>query len=175
LPESLERRNATQVYDYLAPASEMVRLVPDILEEPSFGIDKRSEVEALTFRVLRAYPQLTTFSAAATKGEFLMVKKMPDGAIDTKNIEISEAGRRVYWIHRNRQNKIVGEEESENDPYDPRVRPWYKGGAENKGLYWTDIYIFSPINAPGSLLQCLFTIRIINCAVCSGWIKNSQS
>lgn len=142
LLESMDRRIATQVHDYLAPASEMVQLVAEILEEPSFGIDKRSELEALTFQILRAYPQLTTFSAATPKGEFLMVKKMPDGAIDTKNIEVSEAGRRVYWIHRDRQQKIVGEEKSDDDPYDPRVRPWYLGAVKNNGLFWTDIYIF---------------------------------
>jgi class 3 adenylate cyclase len=149
LLESLDRRIATQVHDYLAPASEMVQLVAEILEEPTFGIDKRSELEALIFQILRAYPQLTTFSAGTPEGEFLMVKKMPDGGIDTKNIEISEAGRRVYWIRRDRENKIVGEEESKDDPYDPRVRPWYEGAVKDKRLYWTDIYIFFTDQSPG--------------------------
>ncbi len=149
LLESLDRRIATQVHDYLAPASEMVQLAAEIVEEPSYGIGNRAEVEALTFQILRAYPQLTTFSVANTKGDFLMLKKMPDGTIHTKNIEISEAGRRVNWTRRDRQNKIVKVEESVDDLYDPRVRPWYVGAVKDNQLHWTDIYIFFTDQSPG--------------------------
>jgi len=149
LLKALDRRIATQVHDYLVPASEMVKLAAGIVEDPSFGIENSSEFEALAIQVLRTYPQLTAFSIAGTKGDFLMPKKMPDGSIHTKSIEISETSRRVSWTRRDRQGKIVKVEESVDDSYDPRVRPWYVGAVKDKGLYWTDIYIFFTDQSPG--------------------------
>ncbi|MGB9437441.1 MAG: cache domain-containing protein, partial [Desulfobacterales bacterium] len=149
LLKSLDRRIATQVHEYLIPASEMVKLAADIVEDPSYGIDNRSDVEALAIPILRAYPQLATFLVANTKGDFLMLKKMPDGAIHTKNIELSEAGRRVTWTRRDKQNKIVNVEESVDDTYDPRVRPWYVGAVKEQALFWTDVYIFFTDQSPG--------------------------
>ena len=149
LLKSLDRRIATQVHEYLIPASEMVKLAADIVEDPSYGIDNRSDVEALAIPILRAYPQLATFLVANTKGDFLMLKKMPDGAIHTKNIELSEAGRRVTWTRRDKQNKIVNVEESVDDTYDPRVRPWYVGAVKEQALFWTEIYIFFTDQSPG--------------------------
>ena len=149
LLKALDRRIATQVHDYLVPASEMVKLAAGIVEDPSFGIDKYSQIEALAIQILRTYPQLTAFSIAGTEGEFLMPKKMADGSIHTKSIEISEAGRRVTWTRRDKQGKILKVEESVGDSYDPRVRPWYLGAVKDKGLYWTDIYIFFTNQSPG--------------------------
>jgi len=149
LLKALDQRIATQVHDYLVPASEMVGLAAEIVEDPAFGIDNRSEVEALAIQILRTYPQLTAFSIAGTKGDFIMPKKMSDGSIDTKIIEISEAGRRVTWTRRDQQGKIIKVEESPDDTYDPRVRPWYVGALKDKGLHWTDIYIFFTDQSPG--------------------------
>ncbi len=149
LLESLDLRIAAQVHDYLAPASDMVRLAAEIVENPSYGIDNRSELEILAMPILRAYPQLTAFNAADTKGNFMMLKKMPDGSIHTKSIELSETGRRVTWTRRDKQNKIVNVEESVDDTYDPRVRPWYMGAVKEKALFWTDIYIFFTDQSPG--------------------------
>ena len=149
LLKALDRRIATQVHDYLVPASEMVGLAANIVEDPAFGIEKSSEIEALAIQILRTYPQLTAFSIAGTKGDFIMPKKMPDGSIHTKSIEISEAGRRVTWTRRDPQGKIIKVEESPDDTYDPRVRPWYMGAVKDKGLHWTDIYIFFTDQSPG--------------------------
>ena len=149
LLKALDRRIATQVHDYLIPASEMVGLAAGIVEDPAFGIDKYSQVEALAIQILRTYPQLTAFSIAPTNGDFIMPKKMPDGSIHTKRIEISEAGRRVTWTRRDPQGKIFKVEETPDDPYDPRVRPWYIGAIKDKGLHWTDVYIFFTDQSPG--------------------------
>jgi adenylate cyclase len=149
LLSSLDRRIMTQVNLYLAPASKMVALATDVIDEPSYGIDKRADLEILGIPILSAFPQLTTFLVANTKGDFLMLKKMPDGSIHTKNIELSEAARRVSWTRRDTQNKVVKVEEIVDDSYDPRVRPWYGGAVKAQGIFWTDIYIFFTDQAPG--------------------------
>jgi class 3 adenylate cyclase len=149
LLKTLDRRIATQVHEYLVPASEMVSLAADIIEEPSFGIDNRSDIEVLAIPILNSYPQLTTFLVAIPKGDFLMLKKMPDGSVHTKYIELSEAGRRVSWTRRDKQNKILKVEESVDDLFDPRIRPWYVGAVKAQGIFWTDIYIFFTDQSPG--------------------------
>ncbi len=33
--------------------------------------------------------------------------------------------------------------------FDPRVRPWYRGAIEAKGVHWTDVYLFASTQKPG--------------------------
>ncbi len=33
--------------------------------------------------------------------------------------------------------------------FDPRIRPWYKGAAKTKSLFWTKVYIFASSQSPG--------------------------
>jgi len=33
--------------------------------------------------------------------------------------------------------------------FDPRVRPWYTGAMKERGLYWTEVYIFASSQRPG--------------------------
>lgn len=33
--------------------------------------------------------------------------------------------------------------------YDPRIRPWYVGAVREKGLFWTDVYVFASSQNPG--------------------------
>ncbi len=75
LLKALDRRIATQVHDYLIPASEMVGLAANIVQDPAFGIDKDSQIEALAIQILRTYPQLTAFSIAAYQRRFHYAQK----------------------------------------------------------------------------------------------------
>jgi signal transduction histidine kinase len=33
--------------------------------------------------------------------------------------------------------------------FDPRIRPWYKGAVNDKGLFWTKVYVFASSQHPG--------------------------
>jgi len=33
--------------------------------------------------------------------------------------------------------------------FDPRVRPWYRGAVQTKGVHWTDVYLFASTQKPG--------------------------
>ena len=44
---------------------------------------------------------------------------------------------------------MVRTETNTADTYDPRLRPWYKGAVDKKGIYWTDLYIFYTGKKPG--------------------------
>lgn len=38
--------------------------------------------------------------------------------------------------------KELASEIHPNPTFDPRVRPWYKGAVETKGIFWTDLYMY---------------------------------
>ncbi len=44
--------------------------------------------------------------------------------------------------YRNRDLVAICYEELSLMNYDPRLRPWYQGALDTRGLYWTDVYVF---------------------------------
>jgi hypothetical protein len=135
LLRELQRRIATEVQGYLAPAADMARLAAGVLRSQAFGADFPSLTEVLAMHVLENYPQLVTVNIADTKGNFLMPKRMSDGSIHTKRIERTDAATRVTWRRRNLQGEVMAVEHDENDDYDPRGRPWYRGAVSGWKLY----------------------------------------
>ena len=149
LLETLDRRIAAEVENYLGPASDTVQLLANIIRDPSIGITDRSQIEPFVIQILKTYPQLTIFSIADVKGNFIMPKKMPDGSIHTKIIDLTDRTRKVKWVRRDTSGRAVAEEEVAGDTYDARTRPWYVGATEARGLFWTDVYIFFTDQQPG--------------------------
>ena len=149
LLEALDRRIAAEVKNYLVPASDMVSLAARIVKDPAFEITQRSQIEPLAIQILGNYPQLTIFSIADAKGNFIMPKKMPDGSIHTKIIDRTASTKHVKWVQRDTTGRVVSEEEVADDTYDARTRPWYIGAAQARGLFWTDAYIFFTDQKPG--------------------------
>jgi class 3 adenylate cyclase len=146
----LHHRIATEVKNYLAPASDMARLAAGVLQNQAFGPAFPPFSAALTMQVLKNYPQLAMVYVADTQGNFLMHKKMPDTSIHTKRIEYTDAATpRVSWRRRNPQGEVVAVEEVTEDAYDPRVRPWYRGAITDRDLHWSDVYIFFTDQQPG--------------------------
>ena len=72
------------------------------------------------------------FDIADPRGNFLMVKKMSDGALHTKIIDRTQKATRVTWIRRDRSGKTLEVQTTEDDSYDPRNRPWYTGAMQNR-------------------------------------------
>ena len=149
LLKTLDRRIAAEVQNYLSPAAEMVTLAASIVKDPSFDITSRYQLEPLAIQILKNYPQLTIFSIADIKGNFIMAKKMLDGSIDTKIIDYTDNTKQVKWVRRDTSGLVAAEEEVTDDTYDARTRPWYIGAVEARGLFWTDVYIFFTDQKPG--------------------------
>ena len=145
----LDNRITKEVEAYLAPASDMSTLASSIFLNPVFRANRTEVVETLGSEMLRIYPQLTIFSGAGMDGDFMMLKKAPTGAIDTKIIERSAGTIHSRWIRRNSEGRVVKIEEVGNEIFDPRDRPWYRGALGQDGVYWSDVYIFFTDQKPG--------------------------
>lgn len=138
----IERRIARELETFLFPIEDTVLLTADVLENTSFDTKNRAMLEPLAFRVLANLSQISMFNVADTHGNFLMVKKMPDGSLHTKIIERTEKATKVTWIRRDKSGNEYDVEVSADDSYDPRNRPWYVGAVKSRQVYWSDFYIF---------------------------------
>ena len=149
LLQSLDRRIATEVRTFLSPASNMVRILDNTMKDPSYWENRRALAAPLAIQMLKAQPQLAIFSFGDTKGNYMMLKKMPDRSVHTKLIERGEDGIKATWIRRDPDGREIGREYTPDDTYDPRTRPWYIGAVDTPGVYWTDVYIFFTDRKPG--------------------------
>jgi hypothetical protein len=139
---AIERRIAKELEAFFVPVEDTVNLVTDVLQNTPFDAKNRAILEPLAFRVLDNLSQISNFNVADPGGNFLMVKEMPDGAFDTKIVDRSQAPAQVTWIRRDANGHQINVETSEDESYDPRNRPWYKGAVEAGEVYWSDFYLF---------------------------------
>jgi adenylate cyclase len=142
LLRAIERRIARELETFLNPIEDTVQLTAVFLENIAFDVSDRTLLEPLAFEVLASLSQISMFNVADTRGNFLMVKKMPDGSNHTKIIDRTQKATQVTWIRRDPSGYEIAVETSIDDSYDPRNRPWYKGALERRQVYWTDFYIF---------------------------------
>jgi class 3 adenylate cyclase len=145
----LERRIVAEVVAFLEPASVMLLLAEEALGDQGFNDQRDRLVEPLSTHILESNPQLATFSFADPQGNYLMVRKMPDGAVHTKFMDRRGEGVVTTWVKRDVTGAIVSAEQDAADTFDPRTRPWYQGAARSGKLYWSDVYIFFTDQHPG--------------------------
>jgi adenylate cyclase len=142
LLRAIEKRIARELETFLNPIDDTVQLTAVFLENIAFDVGNRKLLEPLAFKVLANLSQITSFYVADTRGNFLMVKKMPDGSNHTKIIDHTQKATQVTWIRRDPSGNEIDVETSIDDSYDPRNRPWYVGAMERRQVNWTDFYIF---------------------------------
>ena len=139
---AIERRIAGELEAFLKPIEDTVQLTATFLNNSSFDIKDRDQLEPLAFGILNNLSQITNFIVADTQGNFLMVARQPDKSLHTKIIERATGSARTTWIRRDPAGNMLEEETSVDDSYDPRNRPWFKGAVNRQEPYWTDFYIF---------------------------------
>ena len=149
LLDSVEQRIASEVESYLEPASVNATLAARLGADDALQMDPHSRLSAVSVELLRQHSQLAMVNVADSAGNFMMPKKMPNGAIDTKLIDRRSDPPQVMWIRRDPAGDEVDTERADFDGYDPRVRPWYLGASESGKLFWTNVYIFFTDRQPG--------------------------
>lgn len=119
------------------------------MPEELFADPPWSSMEKLLLQFLKARTEYAQAYFGRPNGDFLMVTRQKDGALDTKLIDHSEGRRRTTWIRRDLEGSVTGREEDPSDTYDPRVRPWYGAAVNSEGAHWTDVYVFFEKQEPG--------------------------
>ena len=119
------------------------------LPEELFADSPWSGLERLMLQFLSSRTEYAQVYFARPNGDFLMVTRQDDGALDTKLIDHPKSRRRTTWIRRDLEGNVIAREEDPTDTYDPRVRPWYEAALNSEGAYWTDVYVFFEKQEPG--------------------------
>ncbi len=135
--------------NYLEPAAIIIEMSSRAAETGTLSLTDSDLLEIYAIEVLKAYPQLARFIIGDEQGNFLMLKKQLNGAIDTKIINQQVTPATVTWKYRNQSGAVINIETSHDVKFDPRIRPWYKGAKESGKNYWTDLYIFFSDQKPG--------------------------
>ncbi len=103
--------------------------------------------------LLLAYEELEMLNFGWSSGDFLMVKRMPDGTFSSKRIRRQDGIAESLWEHQNpiwhRNETYADRHEPAEDAYDPRRRPWYRVASETDALSWIEPYIFYSDRLPG--------------------------
>ena len=145
----LDQRVQAEVESYLEPAAQAVRTLAGMVPEQGLSPAGRSVIEDLAMQLLRGGPQLASLYVGDPQGNFLMVQRSPEGALDTKLIEQDGKRRQVTWHRRDEAGQVRTVEVDAADTFDPRTRPWYGGGTAADDLYWTTVYVFFSSKEPG--------------------------
>ena len=144
---ALDERVVTQVQSYLTPAVRVLKLMREIIDRPPFDAAGRGRAERFAVEVLRNVPQLATVIFDDANGNFLMLRRTAEGAIEV--IENNRDGRRVFWVRRDLQDATTTVEDDPEDTYDPRTRPWFQAALHGDGVFWSDVYVFFTDRKPG--------------------------
>jgi class 3 adenylate cyclase len=149
LVAALDQRVQTEVESYLDPAARAVRTLAGMRPAGGLSASGRPLLERLAQELLRDRPQLASLYVGDPQGNFLMVQRSPEGALDTKLIAHEGGRRQVTWHRRDDAGQVVAVEEDPADTFDPRTRPWYQGALAAEDLFWTDVYVFFTSQQPG--------------------------
>ncbi|MBU1512079.1 hypothetical protein KKD52_17130 [Myxococcota bacterium] len=140
-----------QVRGYLDPARASAELTRSMVRRRIVSTTDYPQLEAFFFDVLLANPSIAMLNYGDAKGNFLMVKRQPDGSLSTK-IVLNEGTRSVVWRHRAPgapMETIREEVKHPEDNYDPRLRTWYQGAQKAGDIFWTEVYVFYSDRMPG--------------------------
>lgn len=149
LLQTLEDRVAGEVNAFLAPVDRAARIARDVAALPIATAEGRLVFERIAAAVLHVQPQVALAGAGDAEGNYLFVRRLPEGGTETKTILAAPGARRVGFVRRDASGAVVDTAEDPADSFDPRTRPWYRGALEAGGPAWTDLYVFFTSRAPG--------------------------
>ncbi|MDF1790995.1 MAG: ATP-binding protein [Thalassobaculaceae bacterium] len=140
---------------FVDPATDAVDLAQFVLQRHGPVDVSLKTFERFLFDQLGTHPVVDALYLGRSSGEFLMVKRVrapgPPTFL-TKHIRIRDGTRSVEFRLRDRQFEPVRRWRDDDDPFDPRTRPWYRAAreqAEGDVQRWTEPYVFFTSGAPG--------------------------
>jgi adenylate cyclase len=142
-----------QTGEYLKAAQISAEVSIELLKETDVELGLDTTFERYIRSLVLEHKQIDLFYFGNEAGHFLQAAQLGN-EIYTKYIN-RESGPAVTEFHYfNTDLELERKETLVDDPYDPRVRPWYKGVKESGSTYWTEPYIFHETGKPGITVAC---------------------
>lgn len=135
---------------FLDPAAEMAEQARRVLNSGLVGTTDRDTMERYFFELLQTESNVAGINYGDEAGNFVYVMKSDGpGPYRTKFITVVDGVRKVDFIWRTEDYKIVARDTDPLDPYDARTRPWYLKASALNARIWTNPYIFFSSQQPG--------------------------
>ena len=138
--------------NFLGPAEDAADLSQRLAQQDVVNSENSDSLEKYFFEQLRSYPQFAGIFYGNEAGDFVYVKRdaeVAGAAYRTKVISHDAGLRQVALTWRDGGFGMVSGKDDPQDAYDPRKRPWYRRASEQRGVAWTDPYIFFTSRNPG--------------------------
>jgi hypothetical protein len=103
---ALDQRVQGEVENCLEPVGQAVRTLAGMVPEQGQSPTARSLIEDLAIQLLRGRPQIASLYVGGSQGSFLVVRRSPEGALDTKLIEQNGRRRQVTWDRRDEAGQV---------------------------------------------------------------------
>lgn len=156
----LAQQNVKQIHariierlDYLlrGPVA-MNETYEDLFEEGLLEWNELAEARPAVYRLLRAFPSVSSTVLGAETGQSLSIIRYPGE--DFYEMAITEAGtqrERVWPL--NEDGEPVGEANAglQASTYDPRLRPWYIAAEKAGKAIWSPVYVWVRNGEPATL------------------------
>ncbi len=144
----------TQSKNHLQLAQRAALLTKRLLASEVVGSQNQhyDVLERYFLDQLSLYAHFAGIYIGMPNGDFFYVNRSDvhsPGGYRTKIIDHLNGVKKVRLIWRNSAGSIVKTSEDPGDTYDPRQRPWYKKSFTERGIIWTDPYIFFSSQKPG--------------------------
>ncbi len=154
-------RTRSSALSHLEAGPRSLEVIRELAMGGRFDPLDDSELERQFRSLLAAHDELEMFNLGLPNGDFMMVKRMPDGSLSTKRIRRRDGVANSTWDHDNaawsREGPYRDRVEPSAQAYDPRPRPWYRLAVETGRLSWIDPYIFYSDRMPG--INCTLPLR----------------
>ncbi len=147
----LNQNLRSQASLYLNQAGRALETVRTLHDAGGFEESGRRALDRFLVTLMENNPQFADVFVASRDGQYIGLKRMPDGSLSVRSVR-REAGRVLTrWNHAAAAwtASFPDADEPVSSGYDPRTRPWYRAAVESKGLAWSDVYFFSTTRRPG--------------------------
>ncbi|MGD0826928.1 MAG: adenylate/guanylate cyclase domain-containing protein [Desulfobaccales bacterium] len=150
LMEQTTQAVISRTTSFLEPVDAMTDMSSKLASAGVLAFRNPAGLEHYAIEVLQAYPRISTFQFGDQAGNFLLSNRQPDGITATKLINRRGLNPPLTtWKYWDKNFQVIKTKTSSSDTFDPRLRPWYQGAQEKRGLYVTDLFIFYITQKPG--------------------------
>jgi PAS domain S-box-containing protein len=142
-------RVVARVEGLVGQIERVLRTTRDWTRDGLISIDQPAAMNRQLIPIIQQYGMVSSIHVATDEGREVLLLKGPDGW-KNRITDVPKNGRQQRWLLWKDVRSQTGEESKEQD-YDPRKRPWFAGAmatAENQ-IHWTAPYVFQSTQDPG--------------------------
>jgi len=145
-------RTEAELQRFFEPTQALLATTHEWAMEGLLDVHDTAALNARFVPILRQSPAISSMLIANEAGDEYMLLLHPDGRFENRVVRLSDPAfgvARNQRIHFDQSGNRV-RETIEEQPYDPRERPWFRGALSRPdSAHWTAPYTFRTTREPG--------------------------